>query len=801
MKEKENEGALHASLLLDGEDRILEGNRDAEIFLERPLEEVRKLSLQAANPVLYSALKELLAKTKRGRGIEDYAMAYKLGKRLLRLSVSISPYPLEALGSTGSLVNIATTLPRAVQVPHGSKASQLSMPAREASGEIQNFLEKLPDPAFLLDEEAAFVYVNPAMCALLGYEARDILGRPLTFYLAREKAKKTMECLMEAVYAAPWKGELEFNRADGTISVVAVTITRWGEGEDAGMLGLGRDFTAEARIKKEREEELRRVWSLLESVESALICFTPDHRVTLISASAEELLGITKDRAVGAILAELFPAEVRNEVRIVAEQAVAGDKVEGIVISLEMKRERKDLRLHARPAFAVRGKTREFVLLLQEVTREVTEAERLKNLLLSHESREKIMERAAGSTGWEEFLEGCLELVEDLLGCRAAAAYLLEEGTAWLGAARNLEEEDKAACRTLGLRSGYARLCQEKKSLTVGIHGGVPREGWDEVISTVERADSLIPIFRERRWRSLLILPLRSAGTLMGALALADSDEGKLATLGEVSLAALGEAIGDAIAALRGRLAPFGDAGGRRKQEYTDDENVEEEGNSTPRHMHRDEKETPSNGFFSRSGMYSAAGSGNEHDYFEIARQVKGGEDAPDHLTSRMGEASGRAVPSARGIDLVAMIRDLRDYYSRRGRGDEIFLELEDDLPRLHTDKKLLREALMCLLDNALKFSPPGCPVILGAERWGDEILLRVEDQGPGIPAEVIREVTQAGSVEKHGEAKERRAKSLLVCRKFVKAMGGELSFKAGPGEGTVAYIRIPVLPFMSEVS
>jgi two-component system sensor histidine kinase MprB len=107
----------------------------------------------------------------------------------------------------------------------------------------------------------------------------------------------------------------------------------------------------------------------------------------------------------------------------------------------------------------------------------------------------------------------------------------------------------------------------------------------------------------------------------------------------------------------------------------------------------------------------------------------------------------------------------------------------------------------MCLLDNAFRFSPPGSPVVLGAERWGDEILLRVEDQGPGMPEEVIREITRADAEEESFRVTGRRAKSLLVCRRFVRSMGGELSFKAAPGEGTVAYIRIPVLPFVSEVS
>mgnify|MGYP007068802571 CR=1 FL=1 len=49
MNERDKPTTFDASLLLDGEDRILEGNRDAEVFLEKLLEAVRKATLHTAN--------------------------------------------------------------------------------------------------------------------------------------------------------------------------------------------------------------------------------------------------------------------------------------------------------------------------------------------------------------------------------------------------------------------------------------------------------------------------------------------------------------------------------------------------------------------------------------------------------------------------------------------------------------------------------------------------------------------------------------------------------------------------------
>lgn len=785
MREREDSGVLRASLLLDGEDRILEGNRDAEVFLERPLEEVRKVSLREVNPTLHAALKDLLAKTRRGRGVENYAMAYKLGKNLLRLNVSITPYPLEALGSTGSMVSITTTLPGGAGKTPRPRSSQLSMLVPEAVGELRVFLDGIVDPAFLLDDQVGIMYANAAMCRAMGHKADEVLGRPLSFFLAHERSKKTVEYLAETVRATPWRGELEFKRPDGTVSVVAVTVMPWEGGGEVTMLGLGRNVTSEARMKKERNQELRRLWSLLESARSPLICFTPDRRVTLISSTAEELLGVPKDRAIGTVLEELFPAEVRDRVKVLVEDALALGEEKEATVTLKMRRAAKELRMVVRHAYQVRGKTREYALLLQESGGEASELEELRKRVEALERHREIMEKAAESADWEGFLGHCLELAGEIVGYEAGAAFLVEKGLATLEAVRGLEERGLESFRNIALRPDYRRQCREEGLLRVTVHGGVPREGWEQVASLLEDPDQLAGLLGEKRWRSLLAIPLRTEGTVVGALALVNPREE--AGEGEwKKLEAIGRDAGEAVRVMRMRLASRGKAvGGAAVPEPVE----AEEGR--PADPGREE------GGSARGDLHD----GGKHDYLQIARLSREGEDPPDLLAAPGEVPVPRAVLSPRGIDLASMIKDLRDYYARRGRGGEIFLELEDDLPRLHADKRLLREALMCLLDNAFRFSPPGSPVVLGAERWGDEILLRVEDQGPGMPEEVIRELSRPEGVEESADDTGRRAKSLLVCRRFVRSMGGELSFKAMPGEGTVAYIRIPVLPFIGEVS
>ncbi|HEY8315541.1 MAG TPA: ATP-binding protein [Gaiellaceae bacterium] len=67
-------------------------------------------------------------------------------------------------------------------------------------------------------------------------------------------------------------------------------------------------------------------------------------------------------------------------------------------------------------------------------------------------------------------------------------------------------------------------------------------------------------------------------------------------------------------------------------------------------------------------------------------------------------------------------------------RGERIVTELDGDAPPVHTDAAQIERALVNLLDNALKFSPPDSPVRVTVESRDHELLLHVHDAGPGVP-------------------------------------------------------------------
>jgi two-component system, OmpR family, sensor histidine kinase KdpD len=71
-------------------------------------------------------------------------------------------------------------------------------------------------------------------------------------------------------------------------------------------------------------------------------------------------------------------------------------------------------------------------------------------------------------------------------------------------------------------------------------------------------------------------------------------------------------------------------------------------------------------------------------------------------------------------------------------RGDRVDVELEADVPPVYVDAAQIERVLVNVLDNALKFSPPATRVSLRVAAEGQEVLIHVLDDGPGIQAAAL---------------------------------------------------------------
>lgn len=99
------------------------------------------------------------------------------------------------------------------------------------------------------------------------------------------------------------------------------------------------------------------------------------------------------------------------------------------------------------------------------------------------------------------------------------------------------------------------------------------------------------------------------------------------------------------------------------------------------------------------------------------------------------------------------------------------------------------------LLDNAVKFTPPGGQVIVDAAAEGPEVIVAITDSGPGIPPDEIPLVFERFYRGRAARAKDSRGfgLGLAISRAAVENHGGQLSVESAAGCGSTFRVRFPV--------
>ena len=127
--------------------------------------------------------------------------------------------------------------------------------------------------------------------------------------------------------------------------------------------------------------------------------------------------------------------------------------------------------------------------------------------------------------------------------------------------------------------------------------------------------------------------------------------------------------------------------------------------------------------------------------------------------------------------------------------GHRIEVDLPAGLPLLALDMVLFEQVLFNLLDNAAKHAPAGSLITIQARHDGDTVVLRIMDEGEGIPAGDVDRIFE--KFYRAGGGDRRRAGTglgLAICRGFVEAMDGTITAaNRTDRRGAVFSITLPV--------
>lgn len=157
----------------------------------------------------------------------------------------------------------------------------------------------------------------------------------------------------------------------------------------------------------------------------------------------------------------------------------------------------------------------------------------------------------------------------------------------------------------------------------------------------------------------------------------------------------------------------------------------------------------------------------------------------------------GRLTVNRSTVDLAALTRDLVAEVELAARARSVSVDVTLACASVRADEDLLRRVLVNLTENAIRYAPAGTAVKVSARRVDRETELRIEDAGPGIPAEMREHVFEPFVQVEAGErvtARTSRGLGLSFCRLAAEAHDGKI-WAEDAAPGTRFCVRIPDEP------
>jgi signal transduction histidine kinase len=167
---------------------------------------------------------------------------------------------------------------------------------------------------------------------------------------------------------------------------------------------------------------------------------------------------------------------------------------------------------------------------------------------------------------------------------------------------------------------------------------------------------------------------------------------------------------------------------------------------------------------------------------------------------------SGRIELSVEDVHVGSMLRRLTPAIERLATAGDIrvAVRVPRKLPPVRADEARLRQVVLDLVDNAVKYTPPGGEVRVTAAAIGDTVEISVADTGVGIPADEAERIFEPFYRVKGTSPQRGRPSSglgLALVKRLIDAHDGALRLTSTPGIGTTFTVGLPSAGPRSDVA
>lgn len=653
--------------------------------------------------------------------------------------------------------------------------------AREAHARLEGIISTASDAIISIDEDQRITIFNRAAEEIFGWSKAEALGQPLGALLperVRERHRMEIERFLAEPTAARRMGDrrvISGLRKDGGEFPAEAGISKLRLGDRLTATVVVRDMTEHAALERELRDARAFLENVLESsVEYSIIALDLDRRIVLWNEGARRNYGYVASEVLGRRVDELHTQE---DLASGVTLALFARALEEGTTTAVLANRRKDgthfvARMGVAPRLGPDGVPVGYLVISRDVTRESRRAEHERALAA-------VGLRLTASLDRAQILDGTLDLVvRDLAD--ACIAEIEVDGEP-LRRVAHRSADRQALCRALEqlprtATFGHGVFDTQRPALVTHVT--------EAYLDALAATDAHRRLFRELAPTSLLSVPLRARGALVGVLTLVSTGHRRYDDLDVTFTEDLG-----------GRLA----AALENARLFTVAAQAIAARDEVLRVVAHDLRNPLSVASLSAEMLVRPADerrAGTVRTAERIGRVLARANRLIDDLldVTRI-DAGGLAIEAAE-VDVRDVIDEAIEAQVAIARAAAIQLDaaVERDVPHVWIDEARVLQVLDNLIGNALKFTPAGGHVHVVAERRDAEVLVTVTDTGPGLTPEQLDHVFdrfwQARKTDRRGAGL-----GLAIARGIVEAHHGRIWAESELGRGTRFRFTLPVAP------